>query len=112
MLVGAEAEVDDSRANCRRSEDALHDLARLELGALALGGIPRAEQRLRVDADDAEAVGGRRDERSDRGAVLAADAGGLLRVQRLGVGAPEELGMRDVDARVDDRDGTARRRAA
>ena len=43
-----------------------------------------------------------------RRAVLAADSGRLLRVQRLACSArPEKLGMRDVEARVDDRDRRA-----
>ena len=105
VLVGAEAEVDDLGTAVRRRQDSLHDLARLERGALPLGGIPGAEYRLGIDADETEAVVRRRDEGPDRGSVLAADSLGLLRIQRLRIGAAEELRVRDVDAGIDDRHG-------
>ena len=104
LAVGAEAEVDDAGAVVGCGEDPLHDLGRHELGALAVGGVPGAKQRLRIDADQAETVSGCRDERRDRGAVLATEARGFLGVQRLGVLSPKELGVGDVDPRVDDRD--------
>ena len=71
-------------------------------------GVPRAKEGLRIDADEADAVDGCRDERADGRPVLAAEPCGLLRVQRLRVGPAQKVRMGDVDARVDDRDGPAR----
>src|SRR4029078_8160025 len=63
--VGAEAEIDDAPSGARRREDAPRELARLELRAVALGGVPRAEDGARVDPHDPDAVRRRRDDGRD-----------------------------------------------
>ena len=102
----------DPGAAVGRREDPLHDLVRLELGSLTLGGVPRPQDGLRVDADEADPVDGRADDRADRGAVLAADARGLLGIQRFGVGSSGVVRVRDVDPGIDERHGLAGGRAA
>ena len=104
----AEAEVDHTGTLTGRSEDPRHDVARLEPYALAERRVPRAQHRLRIDPRDADPVDRGADDRSDGGAVTAADRCWLLRVESEQIGAAGELGMRDVDAGVDDRDRDAR----
>ena len=70
-------------------------------------GIPRLEERLGVDADRADVVGGCADERCDGGAVDTAERRRLLRVEGDDARAAGELRVCHIDARVDDRDRLA-----
>src|SRR5213078_4096390 len=64
----------------------------------------------RIDADEADAVGGGADNRADRRSVEVVPGDDCLRVQRRRVRPRLELGMREVEAGIDDGDGYARRR--
>ena len=112
VAVAAEAQVDDAAPGACGGEDSGGDVARLEAGARSERRVPGAQRCLWVDPDDADAVRGSADHGGDRRAVLAADPRGLLRVQERDVGPAGELGMRDVEPRVDDghRDPGAGRR--
>ena len=66
------------------------------------------QRRLRIDADDADAVRGRPDDRSDRGSVEVVTCRRRSGVRARRVGSAGELRVRDVDAGVDDRDRDAR----
>ena len=70
-------------------------------------GIPRLQQRLGIDADHADVVGGRADERGDGRPVNAAERRRLLRVEGDDARAPGELRMCHIDTGVDDRDRLA-----
>ena len=100
----AEAEVDHARAGLRRGGEPGDHGSEAEVVA-----VPDLEPSLRVDADEADAVHGRRDERADRGAVRAAVV--VVegdRVERDRVGPPAKLGVSEIHAGVDHRHGPSR----
>ena len=105
--LGAEAQIDHARPLIRRGEHAGDDVARLELGSRPECGVPRLQQRLRIDADHADVVGRCADERCDGRPVDPADGRRLLRVEGDDARAAGELLMRDIDTGVDDRDRLA-----
>ena len=105
--LGAEAEVDDARPEVDRRVEAADDVARGDSDP-GRARVPEVEVRLRIDADDAQAVPRRRCDRRDRRAVLLVLAGRALPVERGRERAARELLVREVDAGVDDRQRLAR----
>ena len=105
--VRAEAEVDDALPGGDRRVQALDDVAGGD-PVSERARVPDLEIRLRIDADDPEAVRRRRGGRGDGRAVLVGLGGRGLRVQRGRRRPVRELLVREVDAGVDDRQRLAR----
>ena len=102
-----EAEVDDAGAEAHRGIEPLDDVAGSDSGP-AGARVPGVEVGLRIDADDSDVVQRRGSDRRDGGAVLLEVPRGALRVQRRRRRTTRELLVRQVDARVDDRQRLAR----
>ena len=74
------------------------------LGERPVAEVPLLQGRLRVDADKADPVGRCADDRADRRSVYVVGRDDCLVVERCRVRARLELGVREIEAGVDDRD--------
>src|SRR5207248_1307359 len=81
-----------------------------KLGEGSFVEVPFLQGRLRIDADEADAVGGGTDNRTHRRSVEIVHGDDGLGVERSRVRPRLELGMGEIEARIDDGDGYARRR--
>ena len=106
--LAPQAEVDHPAPVVDRGQDPLDLVADGEVGARAR--VPEAQDGLRVDADDPDAVRRRGRNRRDRGSVPFLAPAVVLGVERRRVRAVGELGMRDVEPGVDDRQRHSRTR--
>jgi hypothetical protein len=102
-----EAQVDHDAPERSSGADAGDELRVRELPAEV--GVVAVGRRLRIDADHADVVRGRADDRGDRRPVeVLRRVDHALHVERRRVRALLELGVREVEPGVDDGDGNAR----
>ena len=104
--LAAEAEVDDARPAKRRRANSLNGGEVVEDAERAR--VPHAQHRVRIHADKANAVVRRADHRADRSPMILVGSSVVWRLRISVFGRLARLGVRDVEAGVDDRDRLAR----